>query len=140
MLQSVGIRPKDLSRIDFAAELKSRVGGNVNVDVGSGRKGGEVGNDGSVPGSGTDKGRVGEDGEPARSAGGRRVLGYVKDGKIYLHESVVDADTPLNEYKKPISQTEVFMKWTELTKLNCYLHIVDRLIDEERIISILYSL
>ena len=62
VLQSVGIRPKDLSRINFAAELKSRVGGNADVDAGSGREGGEVGNDGSVPGSGTDKGRVVQDG------------------------------------------------------------------------------
>ena len=99
MLQSVGIRPENLPRIDFAAELKGRVGGNADVDAGSGREGGEVGNDGSVPGSGTDKGRVGQDGEPIRSAEGRRVLGYVKDGKVYLHESVADAGTPLNEYK-----------------------------------------
>ena len=39
VLQSVGIRPKDLSRINFAAELKSRVGGNADVDAGSGERG-----------------------------------------------------------------------------------------------------
>ena len=98
MLQSVGIRPENLSRIDFAAELKSRVSGNVNDVAGSGREGREVGNDRSMLGSGEDKGRSRKDGEPIKAADGRKVLGYVKDGEN-LHESVVDADTPLNEYK-----------------------------------------
>lgn len=92
MLQSVGIRPENLSRIDFAAELKSRVSGNVNDVAGSGREGKEVGNDRSMLGSGEDKGRSRKDGEPIKAADGRKVLGYVKDGEN-LHESMLDVDT-----------------------------------------------
>ena len=106
MLQSVGIRPGDMSGIDIVAELERGINNNAVGDAGSRERGSEVGNGRGSESSREDTG----EGEPIRSTDGRKVLGYVKNGKIFLHESVIDADTPLHEYKNPGIQPEIFMK------------------------------
>ena len=75
MLQSVGIRPEDMSGIDFAAEFKSRVSSDVNDDAGSGRKGRKVGEDGSVSDGRTDKRRSDKNGYRLTSTNGKVILG-----------------------------------------------------------------
>ena len=94
VLQAVGIRPENLSGINIDAELKRSIDNNAVGDAGGRGSRSEVG-----AGRGSESG--GEDigeGEPIRSADGRKVLGYVKDGKIYLQEGVIDANTPIHEY------------------------------------------
>ena len=104
LLYSLGVGRGNVSSVDIVAELKRGVSSDVMGDGESRGKRREVGDDGSMSDGRESERNIREAGESIKSSDGQVVLGYVKDGDIYLHESVIDADTPIHKYKNPVIQ------------------------------------
>jgi hypothetical protein len=98
MLQDIGVRPKDLLGINFAASIQRGIR-NYDLLDGEARRG-ESFNNRSSSNSGENKGISNDEAKEISflktSLG--EVLGFVYKGEIYLDETKLSPEVPLHEY------------------------------------------